>query len=148
MHRSSLTPRSLALVAVVLPFVGVTLVCCSATYPGDATGDGGVSDAAAAETHDAGLCTPKAGAMLVEVANYGFVYLSNALPSGSCSDEGATCQLAALASWMYCLDGGRVPADGGGNLVGCSYSVYQCTCSSLAWSCELVGPGGSACGCF
>ena len=141
MRRSLLGPQALVVIAVVA-LVVMALVCCGGSKQPGIAGDSG----AVVPTHDAGMCSPKDGATPVSLPNYPNAYLANELPTGSCDDEGASCEMSALATWSYCQDGGYPQADGR-KLAGCSLSIFQCTCHNLWWGCEIVGAGASGCGC-
>lgn len=80
-------------------------------------------------------CVPRCGGEQKFLgAPYGSVYSMDALPSGSCSNSGERCQIAA-GTTLTC-DGVTVP---------CNLSGLECVCSDNAWRCYFTSQGAGVC---
>jgi len=65
-----------------------------------------------------------------------FFPLDQALPSGPCGDEGATCDSPLMAEWCPPCTGGVTGGPSNG---------YTCTCRSNQWQCAIKGLGTAVC---
>lgn len=82
---------------------------------------------------DAPLCTPRC-AYDGGVETPGF-YSVEALPSGACTSEGATCGLEV-----------RIRCCGGSSSVQGPVNGMRCTCTRGTWSCGIESQGAATCG--
>jgi hypothetical protein len=133
--------RALGFLTTLIAVVGAFVCCGGSTVP-EVAGDSGPDT----PTHDAGACYPREGSAPVMLPDYPNAYLANELPSGSCADEGAICDMSAFASWFYCSDSGYPQADGR-KLVACSPAGFVCTCHGHWWDCEIVSGTAGGCHC-
>jgi hypothetical protein len=93
---------------------------------------GSPTDARHAQCH---ACTPHCNGRKYSGANIGGHYLTSALPSGACSNDGVSCDMEAV-DFKECANG---------FIMGCALSGFRCRCSDGAWSCFYVAQGAGAC---